>query len=54
MSDVCCSMQPTPVSVAAKFMKNINCVIINRTYLHFDSDNDGREIGAERPEHHES
>lgn len=54
MGDVCCSMQPTPVSDAAKFMKNINFVIINLTYLHFDSDDDGREIGAERPEHHKS
>ena len=54
MSDACCSMQPTPVSVAAKFMKNIDFVIINLTYLHFDSDDDGGEIGAERPEHHKS
>jgi len=39
---------------AAKFMKDINFVIINLTYLYFDSDYDGREIGAERPEHHKS
>jgi hypothetical protein len=43
---------------AARFHENINFVITAVTffftYLHFDSDDEGREIGAERPEHHKS